>query len=209
MSFQFWINTMKKVLFAVSIVSFVFALPAMAGDAATGKAKTAVCAGCHGPDGNSPAPNFPKLAGQHESYIIKQLHDFKSGKRKNPIMSAQVAALSDEDMANVAAYFPSQKTKIGTTAEDKLAAGQSIYRAGNAASGVAACAACHGPSGSGNPQAGFPRLSGQHATYVAAQLKTFRSGERSNDAGNMMRGVASKLSDAEIEAVAQYVQGLH
>lgn len=200
---------MKKVLFAVPLLSIALAAPAMAGDAGAGKAKAAVCAGCHGPDGNSPAPNFPKLAGQHENYILKQLRDFKSGKRKNPIMTAQVAPLTDADMANLAAYFSTLTTKIGTTAEDKLAAGQSLYRAGNADSGIAACAGCHGPAGSGNPQAAFPKLSGQHATYVAAQLKSFRSGARANDPGNMMRGVAAKMSDAEIEAVAQYVQGLH
>lgn len=200
---------MKKVLFAVSFISIVFAVPAMAGDAAAGQTKAAACAGCHGADGNSIAPNFPKLAGQHESYIVKQLKDFKGGKRSDPIMIGMVAPLNDADIDNLAAYFSGQSTKLGETAADKVEAGQMIYRAGNAASGVAACAGCHGPTGMGNPQASFPRLSGQSAVYVATQLKNFRSGVRSNDAGNMMRGVAAKLSDAEIDAVAQYVQGLH
>jgi cytochrome c553 len=201
---------MKKILLVVSIISCVLAVPALAqGDAAAGKGKAAACAACHGADGNSVAPNFPNLAGQHASYLLKQLQNFKSGKRKDPTMTAMVAPLSEQDMADVAAYFANQTEKVGETAADKLEAGQTLYRAGDAASGVAACSACHGPTGSGNPQAAFPSLSGQHATYVETQLKNFRSGKRANDAGSMMRGVASKMSDAEIEAVAQYVQGLH
>lgn len=200
---------MKKIIFAVSLASLVIALPAVAGDAAVGRAKSATCAACHGPDGNSPSPGFPKLAGQHESYIAKQLREFKSGKRVNATMNAMVLPLSEQDIDDLAAYFASQSVQLGTTAEDKLEAGQNIYRAGNASSGVAACAACHGPNGAGNPQAHFPSLSGQHADYVALQLRMFRKGERANDAGNMMRGVAARLTDAEIDAVAQYVQGLH
>lgn len=200
---------MKKILLAVSLVSTAFALPAFAGDAAIGKAKSATCAACHGPDGNSAAPNFPKLAGQHESYIAKQLRNFKTGARKDPTMTAMVAPLSDSDIDDLAAFFASQSVKVGATAEDKLEFGQALYRAGNASSGVAACAACHGPNGAGNPQAFFPSLSGQHADYIAAQLRMFRKGERINDAGNMMRGVAARMTDAEIDAVAQYVQGLH
>lgn len=200
---------MKKLLFVVSMISCVVAAPAMsAGDATAGQAKSGTCAGCHGTDGNSVAPNFPKLAGQHENYLFKQLHDFKSGKRKDPTMAAMVAPLSEQDMTNLAAYFSSQKVKPGETAEDRLELGQTIYRAGNATSGVAACTACHSPTGTGNPQAKFPALKGQHAGYVVKQLKDFRSGTRSNDAGSMMRGIASKLTDTEIEAVAQYVQGL-
>ncbi len=200
---------MKKALFAVSLISCVIATPAMsAGDAAAGKTKSASCAGCHGVDGNSAAPNFPKLAGQHAGYLLKQMQDFKNGKRKDPTMTAMVAPLSEQDMADLAAYFASQKIKSGKTAEDKLELGQMLYRAGNATSGVAACAACHSPTGAGNPQAKFPALKGQHAAYVVKQLKDFRNATRSNDAGSMMRGVAGKMTDAEIEAVAQYVQGL-
>jgi len=200
---------MKKVLLIASLFSFAFVgQAAVAGDAAAGKTKAAACAGCHGMDGNSPAPNFPKLAGQGEAYMVKQLQDFKSGKRVDATMNAMAAPLSDTDMADIAAFYSSQTGTTGTAAEDQVELGQMIYRAGNAASGVAACVACHGPTGSGNPQAKFPKLSGQHADYTALQLNKFRKSERANDAGSMMRGVASKMSDAEIAAVAQYIQGL-
>ena len=124
-------------------------------------------------------------------------------------MAPMAAPLTDEDMVNLAAYFSSQKATVGETAADKLAAGQSLYRGGNAANGVSACTACHGPKGEGNPQANFPNLSGQSAAYVAKALQDFRSGARANDAGKMMSDIASRLTDAEIEAVSQYVQGLH
>lgn len=199
---------MKKVLLIASLLSLAFAAPVFAGDAAAGKGKSAACAGCHGMDGNSAAPNFPKLAGQNAGYLLKQLKDFKSGARADATMAGMVAALSEEDMADLAAFFASQSGSKGAAAEDKVELGQSIYRAGNAASGVAACAACHGPTGTGNPQARFPQLTGQHAEYIASQLHKFRKAERANDAGSMMRVVAGKMSDAEIEAVAQYVQGL-
>jgi len=200
---------MKKVLLIASLFSFAFAGQAVvAGDAAAGKAKSAACAGCHGMDGNSPAPTFPKLAGQGEAYMVKQLQDFKSGKRTDATMNAMAAPLSDADMADIAAFYASQTGSTGTAAEDQVELGQTIYRAGNAASGVAACAACHGPTGVGNPQAKFPKLNGQHADYTAAQLNKFRKSERDNDAGSMMRGVAGKMTDAEIAAVSQYIQGL-
>lgn len=200
---------MKKLLLIASLGAFAVAGNAMAaGDSAAGQAKSAVCAGCHGADGNSMNPVWPKLAGQHADYIAKQLSDFKDGARKDATMSAMAAALSADDMANLGAYYGSQKTKLGTTAEDMAELGQTIYRAGNAASGVPACAACHGPSGAGNQQAKFPGLSGQHADYVVKTLKDFRSGARANDAGSMMRGIAAKMTDAEMTAVAQYMQGL-
>ena len=201
---------MKKVVALLSLVA-VFAAGAVqaAGDAAAGKSKSAACAGCHGMDGNSVNPEWPKLAGQHEDYLFKQLQNFKSGDRQNALMAGQVAALNEQDMADLAAYFSSLKGSGGETDPAQLEVGQTLYRAGNAASGVSACTACHGPTGAGNPQAKFPSLSGQHATYVMNQLKAFRSGERANDAGQMMRNIASKMSDAEIVAAAQYVQGLH
>lgn len=199
---------MKKVLLIASLISLAFAAPSFAGDVAAGKAKSAACAGCHGMDGNSPAPTFPKLAGQNAGYTLKQLIEFKSGKRANATMAGMVAALSEEDMADLAAYYASLEGNGGTAAEDQVELGQSIYRAGNAASGVAACAACHGPTGTGNPEARFPSLAGQHADYTASQLQMFRKGERANDAGSMMRVIAGKMSDAEITAVAQYIQGL-
>ena len=124
-------------------------------------------------------------------------------------MNGMAAALSEQDIADLAAFYASQKVTLGKAAEDKVAVGQAVYRAGNTATGVSACAACHSPTGSGNPMANFPSLSGQHADYTVLQLKAFRAGERVNDAGSMMRGVAKKMTDAEIEAVSQYIQGLH
>ena len=201
---------MKNVLLIASMISFALAGSAAvaAGYATAGKAKSASCAGCHGMDGNSMAPNFPKIAGQNEGYLVKQLQEFKSGKRVDATMNAMAAPLSEQDMADLAAYFAGQTGTTGTAAEDKVELGETIYRAGNAASGVAACAACHGPTGAGNPQARFPKLSGQHADYTALQLNHFRKGNRANDAGSMMRGVAGKMTDEEIAAVAQYIQGL-
>jgi cytochrome c553 len=201
---------MKKLLLIASVAALAALGTAhAAGDAAAGKTKSAACAGCHGPDGNSVNPVWPKLAGQHASYIVKQLADFKKGDRKDPTMAGMAAPLSEQDRADLAAYFSSQTTKIGSTPKDQLEAGQTLYRSGNAAAGVPACAGCHGPTGAGNEQAKFPRLSGQHAAYVEKALKDFRSGARANDAGQMMRNIATKLTDAEIKAVASYVQGLH
>lgn len=201
---------MKNLLTLLTLVSIAALGSAQAaGDAAAGKAKSATCAACHGPDGNSVAPNFPKIAGQHENYLVKQLTEYKSGDRVNATMNGLAGILSEQDILDLAAYFSSQEVKIGTAAQDKVELGETIYRAGNAASGVSACAACHGPTGVGNPMANFPSLHGQHAMYTAGQLKMFRAGERANDAGAMMRGVAGKMTDAEIEAVAQYIQGLN
>jgi len=201
---------MKNLLMIPLIASLAWLGTAhAAGDAEAGKTKSAMCAACHGPDGNSVAPNFPKLAGQHPDYTVKQLKEFKSGDRTDATMNGMAMALSEQDMADIAAFYASQKAAVGTAAEDKVALGEAIYRAGNAASGVAACAACHGPTGNGNPMAKFPSLNGQHADYTTVQLKNFRTGTRANDAGSMMRGVAKGMSDAEIEAVAQYIQGLN
>jgi len=180
-----------------------------AGDAAAGKAASATCAGCHGPDGNSVNPEWPKLAGQGVPYLVKQLHDFKDGDRKNPTMAPMAMGLSDQDMENLAAYFSDQTMSQGAADKSLVDLGEKIYRGGNAASGVAACIGCHGPTGAGNPAAKFPRLAGQHAKYVEIQLHAFKSGERNNDAGKMMRNIAGKMTDKEIQAVASYVQGLH
>ena len=200
-------NKMLKIALLASLAAWV---PAHAsGDAEAGKAKSAACMACHGADGNSAAPNFPKLAGQHATYIAKQLSEFKNGARQDPTMSAMAAPLSEQDMADLGAFYAAQKAQIGSAAEDKVAQGESVYRAGNAATGVSACAACHGPTGAGNAMAKFPSLSGQHADYTVLQLKNFRAGARANDAGSMMRSIAAKMTDAEIDAVAQYIQGLH
>ena len=195
------------VFFSVS-VGVRAADDALKGDAAAGKAKSATCLACHGADGNSPNPIWPKLAGQHQGYLVKQLADFKAGARKNDLMTPMVMPLSEQDMVNLAAYFASQDQSPGSAAEDQVALGEKIYRAGNADSGVAACTACHGPTGIGNPSAMYPRISGQHAAYTEQTLKYFRSGERANDNAQAMRGVAANMTDAEIAAVAQYVQGL-
>ncbi|MGB5252558.1 MAG: c-type cytochrome [Sedimenticolaceae bacterium] len=200
---------MKTMLMITAFVGLIaLGTTHAAGNAEAGKAKSVTCAACHGVDGNSAAPNFPKLAGQHADYLYKQLKQYKSGDRKNAVMAGMVAALNDEDMANLAAYYSAQQPTIGIAAEDQIKLGESIYRAGNTASGVSACAACHGPNGVGNPMANFPRLSGQHALYTAEQLKYFRSGTRANDAASMMRSIAKRMTDEEIEAVSQYVQGL-
>lgn len=200
---------MNKWIVSVSIALALSATGLQAaGDAAAGKTKSATCMACHGPDGNSPNPEWPKLAGQHPDYIIKQLSEFKAGLRKNDLMSPMAAPLSDQDMQDLAAYFSDQSQAPGTAAADKVARGERIYRAGNAATGVAACMACHGPAGTGNPAAGFPRISGQHATYLEKTMKDFRAGGRNNDPNRMMQAVAAAMTDAEIAAVAQYVQGL-
>ncbi|HEY8355746.1 MAG TPA: c-type cytochrome [Methylophilaceae bacterium] len=180
-----------------------------AGDAAKGATiANQVCMACHGADGNSMIAMYPKLAGQIPEYISKQLADFKSGERKNAVMAPMAANLSEQDMANVGAYYASQVAKEGTAQSNgKGSVGEKIYKAGVAGMGVPACASCHGPNGAGVPSQ-FPRLAGQHAEYTIAQLNAFRSGERANDAAKMMRMIAAKLTDADIAAVADYIQGL-
>jgi len=179
-----------------------------AGDPTAGKAKSAVCAACHNADGNSTITQYPNLGGQSADYLIKQLQEFKSGARVNAIMVGMVAPLSSQDMEDLAAFFASQQIARGAADPTLAPAGETIFRGGNLTSGVAACAACHGATGAGNPAAKFPALAGQHAEYVETQLKAFRAMERANDAGQMMRGVAAKMTDPEIKAVASYVQGL-
>ena len=180
-----------------------------AGDVEAGKAKAQACFACHGVNGVSTNPAWPKLAGQGADYIAKQLADFKSGKRTEPLMVAQVAGLSPQDMADLGAFFAAQKPDIGAADEKLVELGQKIYRGGNKETGVSACMGCHSPTGAGNPPAKFPRLGGQHAPYVVKALKDFRSGKRTNDPAKMMQNIAAHMSDAEIEAVASYVQGLH
>lgn len=194
---------------ALSLTATSFGAYAFQGDAAKGQSASLICAACHGPDGNSVIPTNPVLAGQHPEYLYKQLAAFKSGERKNPIMSAQVANLSDTDMRNLAAYFSGQKPKPGIAHNaDLVNAGRKLYRGGNSANGVAACAGCHSPNGAGIPIQ-YPRLKGQPPDYTTAQLKAFRAGERSNDPNGMMRAVAARLTDKEIEALAEYISGLN
>jgi len=187
---------------------------APAGDPAKGETiASKVCSACHGPDGNSPAPANPKLAGQHAEYTAKQLTNFKAqdgkpAERQNPIMAGMAAGLSADDIRDVAAYFEHQKAQPRAARDPKLVKqGQAIYRGGISARGVAACAGCHGPAGAGIP-AQFPRLAGQYAEYTIAQLKAFRSGDRGNDPNRMMRTTAERLSDQEIAALADYIAGL-
>lgn len=183
---------------------------AVAGDPQAGKAKAQACAACHGADGNSVNPEWPSLAGQHASYISKQLADFKAGEqRKDPVMAGQVAPLSAEDMANLGAYFATLTPAGGFVSEERLALGERIYRGGNQESGVPACLACHGPNGAGDPMAAVPALSGQRAAYTAKQLGAFRAGSRANDRSRTMRDASRWLSDEDILAVSEYVAGLH
>ncbi|MCW8825231.1 MAG: cytochrome c4 [Gammaproteobacteria bacterium] len=197
---------MKKQLIAALILIGATGIAQAAGDATAGKGKAAACAACHMADGNSMIPNFPKLAGQHESYIVKQLTEFKAGTRKDATMLGMTAALSEQDMADIGAFFASQSASIGSANAEKAAMGKTIYQAGNKQSGLSACMACHGPAGKGNAGAKFPTLGGQHSAYTIKQLKDFRSGSRSNV---MMNDIAAKMSDAEIDASAEFIQGLH
>lgn len=178
------------------------------GSPEAGQQKSAPCVACHGVDGNSVNPEWPSIAGQHASYIVQQLQAFKNGARQNPLMTPQAQPLSEQDMEDLAAYYTQQKVKGGETDPAKLALGQRLYRGGDAQRGVAACAACHGPRGLGNPAARYASIQGQHATYVAAQLRAYRSGQRQTDPNQMMRNVASGLTDEQIDALAAYVQGL-
>jgi len=176
-------------------------------DPAQGSAKFgSVCAACHGPDGNSSVPTYPKLAQQFPEYLVKQLEDFKAGRRTNPIMQGFAAQLTEADMKNVAAWVSSQKAKLGFAKDkDLVMTGERIYRGGVAGRQIPACAGCHSPDGAGVPIQ-FPRLSGQQADYVAAQLTAFRDGVRKNSL--VMAQVASRLNDREIKALADYVSGL-
>ncbi|MDA7748844.1 cytochrome c4 [Litoricola sp.] len=175
------------------------------GNADQGKAKSATCAACHGADGNSAAADYPKLAGQHATYLASTLKAYRDGSRVNAIMAGMAAALSDDDIADLAAYYTTQATSGGAVDADLVARGEQLFRFGDSAKGVSACTACHGPTGAGVASAGFPSLKGQWAGYTETQLKAYREGSRANA---MMNGVAQNLSDADIRAVASYVGGL-
>ena len=180
------------------------------GSAEAGQGKSTVCVACHGVNGNSVNPVWPTLAGQHQQYIVKQLKAFKNDERTDPLMTPIAKTLSDADMDDLGAYFSTQAA-TGLEAEpSKVNEGQRLYRSGEPINGIAACAACHGPAGAGNPTARYPSIRSQHSAYVVAQLKAYRSGTRKTDQpqNQMMRNVAAKLSDTQIDAVAAYVQGL-
>ena len=173
-----------------------------------GKNLSQPCAVCHGADGNSINPIWPKLAGQHASYITKQLKNFKEGDRVNAQMTAMVGALSQQDMEDLGAYFEGQQNNLGYAKPESIDLGQKIYRAGDSNTGLPACMACHGPAGSGNPGALYPAIRGQHAEYTATQLNMFKSGERNNDVNSVMRSIAVLMTEAQISAVSEYIQGL-
>ncbi|UTF59185.1 cytochrome c [Gilvimarinus sp. DA14] len=223
---------MKKHVLTLLIALGASSVASAAGDAAAGADKVAVCAACHGSDGNSPAPTFPKIAGLGEAYLLKQLHDIQdwdkaSGEDKATTgravaeMTGILSGLSDQDLADIAAFYAEQTmqlsgakemtVKVNSGAEvDALQLGEHLYRAGNMETGVPACIGCHSPTGQGNEPAAYPRLGGQYAEYIEKQLKAFRGGERTNDGdASIMRMAAKNLSDAEIKAVANYIAGLN
>ncbi len=207
---------MKKLTFALWIFALGYSTTTIAangeitGDAVAGKTKSAICAACHGVDGNTVNPLWPNLAGQHASVIVQQLKAFQSGTRQDPTMTPMAIPLNTQDMHNLAAYFSTQTTKIGSASKKWVALGQKIYRGGNKQAGVPACMACHGPQGKGNPAAKYPLVSGQQAEYTKKQLRDYRSETRKPE-GNavIMRDIALKISHDEITAVADYIQGLY
>lgn len=207
-------NSQRAATSIAALAALAFSLAATTasaerGNAEAGKAKVGVCVACHGPDGNGGAdPAWPKLAAQSAEYIAKQLADFKSGARKDPIMQGMVAALSPQDMKDIGAYYEGLKAKPGAArSKETIRIGERLYRGGNAKTGVAACMSCHGPSGNGIPPR-FPRVSGQSAAYSEKQLLAFKSAKRTND-GEAMTRIAFRMSEEEIKAVADYMAGLH
>lgn len=201
--------TIKKYVFGVLLAAGLSGGALAQGSAAAGEGKVAACVACHGQTGNdSVLPAVPKLGGQGEKYLLKQLQEIKSGVRQVPLMNGILDNLSERDLADVAAFYASQPQPLGAVEEAKRALGEKLYRAGDANIGVAACTACHAPNGKGNATAGYPSLSGQDVAYTEAQLKAFRDGERTNDAAQVMRDIAARLNDREIAALASYVSGL-
>lgn len=205
---------MKNTLLLISLLSF--AAPGFAndhaakGDPEAGKAKSTACAACHGADGNSVNPEWPKIAGQHPQYLYSSLAAYKNGERNNALMNGLAAGLSEADMRDLAAYYASMEQTPGVANPDLVPVGEALWRGGNSETGVPACSACHGPAGKGNAAAKYPRVAGQHAAYSALSLKAYRDGTRAGTASAvMMSQVATRLTDAEIEALASYMAGLH
>lgn len=197
-------------LISYSLLLVMFSNFAVAGgDPATGKSLSIICIGCHGLDGNSSNPAYPKLAGQMENYLIKQLNDFKTGARKEEHMTSMVEAIAVEDIPHIAAYFSSQKRTYSIDAKTINTQGKEIFHAGIKTKNIPACASCHGPKGMGDPIAKVPSLAGQHAEYITKSLKDFRSSERNNDLKMTMRHIASRISDKEIDALSSFITRLH
>ena len=194
-------------MFALSLSSLAQAQ--LVGDATSGSTKVIVCGACHGASGNDVVvPGAAKLGGQNQSYLYKQLQDIKSGARAIAVMAGQLNNFSDQDLADIAAHYASLDAPLGAAEESKVEIGQVLYRSGNADLGVAACSACHSPTGRGNEGAGYPALSGQDPAYTEAQLRAFRAGSRNNDLAAVMRDIVARLNDVEIQALASYVSGL-
>lgn len=215
-------ETMKKLILAAALVAAAVGsaqaqqAAAIVGDAAAGRAKAEVCAACHSADGNSVVGMYPKIAGQNWRYAFKQLLDIKSGVRPVPVMEPMVAPMSDQDLADVAAFYASQPAGLAQADPALAERGATIYLGGIRDKGVPACAACHSPNGTGNAPAGLPRLGGQHAEYLVTTLRAYRAGADGDPAGRtndgdsaQMRIIAARLSDAEINALSSYISGLH
>ena len=201
---------MNKLLVSLLLTLGITGFAQAAGDAAAGQGKVAMCGACHGADGNSMAPSFPKLAGQGERYLLKQLHDIKGGARVVVPMTGMLTAMSEQDLEDIAAYFSAQNMSVGAADPALVARGEELFRGGKLDQGMPACTGCHSPNGAGNDAAGFPQLGGQHADYIALQLTHFREGERTNDGDTkIMRSIAEKLSNKDIAALSSYIQGLH
>lgn len=204
--------TIKKYLISIFGVVLVTGLSPLAlaqGSATAGEGKVTVCVACHGQNGNdSLLPAVPKLGAQNEKYLLKQLLEIKNDVRVVPLMEGMLDNLSEQDLADIAAFYASQPQALGAVEEDKRSLGQTLYRAGAAEIGVAACSACHAPNGKGNDAAGYPSLSGQDVAYTEAQLRAFRDGNRNNDEAEVMRAIAARLNDREIAALASFVSGL-
>lgn len=172
--------------------------------------KVIICAACHGQNGISTRPEWPNLAGQHERYFVKQLKEMKQGTLRNaPTMIAMVASLSEKDMDDLATYYVKMPIAKGSTPKKFVKRGEQLYRGGDFKRQITACIACHGPNGTGNASAGFPVLTGQHATYTVMQLQAFKDGKRSNDLNHIMRDISGRMSPDDMEAVAHYIEGLH
>ncbi len=203
------IRNFVSTVFAALLITSMSSIAQAQGSAEAGQGKTTVCVACHGQTGNdSLLPGVPKLGGQGERYLLKQLQEIKSGVRAVPLMAGMLNAMNDQDLADIAAYFSSLPLAQGAVEEEKRALGEELYRSGEASIGVAACTACHAPNGQGNASAGYPSLSGQDVGYTETQLKSFRAGERNNDEAEVMRTIAARLTDKEIAALASYVSGV-
>jgi cytochrome c553 len=198
---------MKKMAFILVLFSSMIAHAE--GNIKAGQEKSTVCAACHGPKGVSTNPQWPSLAGQYAPYLAKQLLDFKNPTRNSPVMTPLVANLTEQDIQDLALYYSQQPLPEGSTPKKFLDRGEQLYRGGDFNKHITACIACHGPKGTGNAEAGFPVLSGQQPMYTIQQLQAFKDNKRSNDLNSIMGDISKRMDDADMEAVANYVSGLH